>query len=112
MQEDLRRSWTKTMRRRGVFRDYTVMGFQYEDGLGEIGWHITAWPTTGAIHDYWVSGDVFYSVRIHYFYMSTSRTLIEIFGAITDLDPSEKSAVLEAVSDWEKSGDSENLREH
>jgi hypothetical protein len=58
-----------------------------------------------------VSGDVLYSVRIHYFYMSTNRTLIEIFGVITDLDPDEKSAVLEAISDWEKSGDSENLRE-
>ena len=59
-------------------------------------------------HDYWISDGVFYSMRIHYFYELTNRTLIEIFGAIADLDPEEKSAVLEAVGDWEKTGDTDS----
>jgi hypothetical protein len=105
MQDGLTRNWTKKMRRAGLFGNYTVTGFQYEDALGERGWHITAWPSTGAIHDYWVSDEIFYSVRIHYFYQFTNRTLIEIFGIITTLASEEKSAVMEAIAEWEKPQD-------
>lgn len=97
MQEGLTRNWVKKMRRAGVFGTYTVTGFQYENELGEVGWHITAWPAQGPIHDYWVSGAEFYSMRIHFFYKFTNRTLIEIFEAITGLSSEERATVLQAI---------------
>lgn len=85
MQEGLTKNWEKKKRGVGVFGQYTVNGFWYEDQAGETGWHITAWPQNSPIHDYWVSGTTFYSMSkmsIHYFYKMTNRTLIEIFGPI------------------------------
>jgi hypothetical protein len=101
MQDGLTRNWVKKMHRKGVFENYSVSGFQYESESWEIGWHITAWPAHGPIHDYWVSGKEFYSMRIHYDYNFTNRTLIEIFGAITDLGSEEKNAVMLAIAKWE-----------
>jgi hypothetical protein len=102
MQEGLTRNWEKKQRCVGVFGNYTVNGFLYEDQTGELGWHITAWSQHGPIHDYWVSGTTFYSMSIHYFYKMTNRTLIEIFDPIPNLDKEEREAVMEAIKEWEK----------
>lgn len=36
--------WQTKDNRKGVFGDYTVMAFKFENRDGELGWHITAWP--------------------------------------------------------------------
>jgi hypothetical protein len=102
MQEGLTKNWNKKKRGVGVFGRYTVNGFWYEDQSGATGWHITAWPDHGPIHDYWVSGTTFYSMSIHYFYKMTNRTLIEIFDAIPNLEQEERDAVMQAITAWEK----------
>ena len=103
MQEGLTKNWTKRMHRKGVFDEYTVMGFQYESQPGEIGWHITAWPKIGIpIHDFWISGKEFYSMSIHFFYQGTNHNLIQIFDPIKDLDAKERQAALKAIGEWEK----------
>jgi hypothetical protein len=33
--------WQTKDNRKGVFDDYTVMGFKYQNPDAEIGWHIT-----------------------------------------------------------------------
>src|SRR5437588_942675 len=100
MQEGLTKNWTKKMHRRGVFGEYTVMGFQYKSQDGELAWHITAWPKIGfPIRDFWVSGIEFYSMSIHYAYRGTNYTLIQIFDSIKDLDVAEREAVLKAIGE-------------
>src|ERR1700733_8252028 len=90
MQDGLTKNWKKTLRRVDTFGDYTVSGFQYESEEGETGWHITAWAIHRPVHDYWVSGKDFYTMRIHYFHNFTNRHLIELLGTITDLEESEQ----------------------
>jgi hypothetical protein len=104
MQEGLMRSWKPIYRRTGTFEGYTVMGLRYEDPTGEIGWHTTSWSNQhpDPVHDYWVAGNVFYSVSFHYFYYG-SNTRIEIFGPLFGIDAGERSAVLTAISEWKKS---------
>ncbi len=94
-------NWEKRAHRRGVFGDYTVVGFRYEGPNREIGWHVTSWRNGhDLIHDCWISGKTFHSMTIHYSYKGTNRTLIEIFQAITNLDSEEQKAVLEAIVQW------------
>ena len=103
MQDGLTKNWKKTLRRVDTFGDYTVSGFQYESEDGETGWHITAWGIHRPVHDYWVSGKDFYTMRIHYFHNFSNRHLIELFGTITDLEEAEQKAVLKAIKQWEDS---------
>jgi hypothetical protein len=103
MQDGLTKTWESKGHRKGTFEGYNVMGFQYEDQAGEIGWHTKSWKLGfDPVHDFWVADGVFYSMRIHYFYQGRN-TQIEIIGPITDLDASERSAVLMAISEWKKS---------
>jgi hypothetical protein len=107
MHDELQRNWKKKMHHVGVFKNYSVSGFQYESESLEIGWHITAWPAQGPIHDFWVSGEEFHSMRIHYGYNSTNRTLIEIFGALADVNSDERDAVILAIAKWEEKPEAE-----
>jgi len=95
--------WQTKDNRKGVFGDYTVMGFKFENPDGELGWHITAWRDgIDPIHDYWVAGKDFYSVAIHYFYKGSPINVIEIYRpAITEhIESAERKVVLEAISEW------------
>jgi hypothetical protein len=97
--------WGKTENRKGVFGDYTVLGFKYHNANGQIGWHITAWLSGfDPVHDYWVTGRNFHSVSIHYMYKGTPYNLIEIYEPpiTTEIVQAEQDAVLQAIAQWEK----------
>jgi hypothetical protein len=96
--------WDKSDNRKGIFGDYTVMAFKYRHA-DQIGWHVSSWKTGfDPVHDYWVSGQNFHAVSIHYFYRGTPETLVQIYEPpITEgIEPTERNAVLEAVAQWEK----------
>jgi hypothetical protein len=95
--------WQTKDNRKGVFDDYTVMGFKFQNPDGEMGWHISASRTgINPIHDYWVAGKDFYSVTIHYFYKGTPINLIEIYRPHINehVDADERKAVLKAIAEW------------
>jgi hypothetical protein len=98
--------WQTKDNRKGVFDNYTVLGFKFENPTrGEIGWHITAWRTGfDPVHDYWVAGNKFHSASIHIFYKGTPHNLIEIYEPpiTTGIEPSEREAVLKAIAEWEQ----------
>ena len=55
----------------GTFDGYTVHGFLYlTEGTLERAWHITAYRRGGEISDYWVVGQDFHAVSIHYAYQN------------------------------------------
>ena len=56
----------------------------------------------GHVRTYWVEGDEFLVSKIHYGYNNTNRTLIETFGPVEQMDPAEKQAILQAISEWKK----------
>jgi len=97
--------WNKAGHHKGMFGDYTVMGFKYRDGEGRIGWHITSWRTGfDPVHDYWVAGRDFHSVSIHYFYKGAPLNLIEIYDPpiTAGIEAEERDAVLRAIGEWEE----------
>jgi hypothetical protein len=96
--------WQTKENRRGEFDGYTVIGFRSENPDGGRGWHISAWTDLTPIRSYWVAGNDFHSVSIHYSYKGTPLNLIEISTPpITGhIDPEERKAVLKAIGEWEK----------
>jgi len=97
--------WATKDNRRGLFDNYTVMGFKYQNASGEIGWHITSWLSGfDPVHDYWVSGRNFHSVRMDFFYNGTPYNRIEIFTPpiTSGIEQEERKAVLKAITEWEK----------
>jgi len=105
--------WQTKDNRKGVFVEYTIMGFKCENPNGEVGWHITAWLSAGfeSSHDYWVAGKNFYSVAIHYFYKGTPINLFQIYlPHITEhIAADERKAVLKAIAEWGRSDTSEQM---
>lgn len=93
-----------TSKHAGVFNEYQMYGFQYEDDGGSRSWHVTAWHgMRNGVHSYWVTEDgEFLRVSMHIAYNYTNNTLIETFGPVTEIDPKEKDAILSGIAEWEK----------
>ncbi len=89
MQQQVTQNGKRKLYRVGKFGLDNGSDLPYESEPGEMGWHITAWQGRDPIRAYWVSGKEFYSMRIHYPYNVTGRTLIEIVAAIADLNSEE-----------------------
>jgi hypothetical protein len=104
MEEQLTRWQTKDSRK-GMFDDYTVMGFKLQNANSEIGWHITSWLSGfDPVHDFWVAGRNFHSVAIHYFYKGSPYNLIQIYEPplTSGIEQAERDAVLKTIAEWEK----------
>ena len=92
---------TKTSHHMEHFGEWTVYGFQYENGRGERGWHTTSWKRD-PIHDFWVQNGKFYEISIHYAYRDGDEMLMQIYGEVSSVSPEEKKVVLDAIEKWEK----------
>lgn len=97
------------LRRSGIFDGRTINGFQYEDELGELAWHISTWPISGdPIEDYWVTGGEFYEiVGLHFAVNMLPLNRIEVGRLITGIDPVKRDTILNAIADWEKPTEAE-----
>lgn len=85
----------------GYFGDYFVQGFRYADADGEIAWHTISYSNNSHIHHFWVANGEFLAVSIHYGYNSPDEMRIETHGSISNVNPDEKKAVLDAIAEWE-----------
>lgn len=95
--------WERKAHHQGIFGDYQMFGFQHESVTGKLGWLINVWRTNHSpFRTYWVEGEEFLLSKIHYGYNYTNRTLVETFGPATEIDPKEKQAILQAISEWKK----------
>jgi hypothetical protein len=101
MKDGLNRDWQQQGKFEGTFSGYTVQGFKYLGESGEVGWFTTSWPMKDPVHDFWISGTTFYRVKFHFAGNVSNRRLFEIFETIENVDPAERSAVLEAIQAWE-----------
>lgn len=90
---------TRLQYQNDVFDGYKVSGFQYKDERGEIGWHMTAYPGGNPVNSYWVTNGEFHAVRIDF---SLNKSVVEVLNEIQDIEPREKTAVLQAIAEWEK----------
>jgi len=87
--------------RTGIFDGFTVYGFLYlTEGTLERAWHITTYCQGGEISDYWVVGQDFHAVSIHYAYQMTNETRIEVHGIIQDVPDCERKVALESIRQW------------
>jgi hypothetical protein len=102
MEDGINRGWRQQGSFSGDFGRYTVQGFKYLSERGEIAWHSMSWPKRDPVHTFWVSGETFYKVTVHPRGDVSNRQVVEIFGIIENVDPAERSAVLEAIQVWEK----------
>lgn len=97
---------------RGNFGEYWMYGLQYEDEAGKLAWWVNVWrDKRGPNHGYWVEDGEFSRSSIHVAYNYSNRTLIQTLGAATDIDPKEKAAILQAISEWESETKKENTAE-
>jgi hypothetical protein len=83
----------------GVFDGFNVSGYQHMDERGEVGWLMTAWPGGNPVNDYWVANGRFYNARID---LGRDGFLIEVFNENHDIDPKEKTAILNALAKWDR----------
>lgn len=90
------------LQRSGWFDARRVDGWQYEDGRGDLAWHIRTWPESGdPIEDYWVEGGEFYEVvEIHLANDIPKR--IETGRRITGIDATKRIGILNVIAEWEK----------
>jgi hypothetical protein len=93
---------TPTFNRQGIFDGFDINGSQYENANGELGWHITAWPGHDPVNVYWVSGQKFYSAKIHLLPAPVCEVRLETFDEISFVEAAEKTAILKAIAVWEK----------
>ena len=85
----------------GQFGDYVVQGFRYRGQDGEIVWHTISYTGHSQIHNYWVANREFLEVSVHYGYNSPDEMRIETHGSITNVNPDEEKAILDAIAEWE-----------
>ena len=83
----------------GTFGGYAVQGLKDLNECEKVGWYVMSWPRTDPVHDFWISGTTFYRVRA------------ETFEIVENIDPAERSAVLEAIQAWEKELKQQRLAE-
>ena len=87
--------------RTGIFDEYTVHGLLYLfEGTREQAWHITAYSLGSKVNDYWVVGEEFHAVSMHYLYRMTDETRIEVHGVIQDVPDNLRRIALEAIRKW------------
>ena len=92
-----------TENRQGVFEGFNVNGVHYDVEGAERAWHITVFPGKDPVNVYWVASNRFYAVKIHLITDPAGEIRLETFDEISFVPPEEKSAVLKAIAEWEKS---------
>jgi hypothetical protein len=82
-------SLTKKAHRHEIFGAYEMNGFQYQnDDDGKLAWHMTAIHyEKDEIKDYWVVGEEFFEIGIHYAFNHTATNLIRTYGLVPFIDP-------------------------
>ncbi len=75
----------------GAFGKYVVMGIQYQNELGELGWHIRSASTV--THPYWVQNGQFNRVTFR-------ERAVDIHEQASPTSE-ERAAVLAAIAKWE-----------
>ena len=92
------------MNRSGFFGERRVDGWQYENELGELAWHVRTWPNSGdPIDDYWFKDGEFYEVtKLDIWRNMTPENRIEIGRRIMGMDAEKRDAMLSAIAEWEK----------
>ena len=98
--EDLK-AWKQISRHLETFGEYVVYGFRYRSEDGELAWHTMSYPNENPIHDFWIFNGEFHAMTMHFFYKMTPETRVSIGGIVSNIDPAEKSALLEAIAKWE-----------
>ncbi len=95
----------KVSRHNGIFGDFEMIGFQYEDDLGDRAWHVTAWRLrNNPINDFWVHDKDFYSLKIQLASGPLAENLFQIVGKFDDsaIPADEKQAILQAIESWSR----------
>jgi hypothetical protein len=82
-----------------TFGGYAVQGLKDLSEIRDVGWLVWSWPMGDPVHDFWVSGTTLYKVRLG------------IFEVVHNVNPAERSAILEAIWAWERELHSEAGRE-
>jgi len=94
---------TKISKHNGVFGGYEILGHQYEYNLGDLGWHITAWPQRcNPISNFWVHDKDFYAIKIQPAAGPQDENLFQILGKFDEsaIPLDEKQAILQAIEAW------------
>lgn len=73
-----------------TFGGYAVQGLKDLSEIRDVGWLVWSWPMGDPVHDFWVSGTTLYKVRLG------------IFEVARNVNPAERSAILEAIWAWER----------
>jgi len=102
MKNGLNPGWVKEGKFMYMIDGYTIHTSKYVSPDGEVGWQIGSSGERSRIHEMWVSGELFYQVNLQISEFPVSHHTIEILGEISNVDPKERKAILEAIKASEK----------